>query len=105
MSRRVNELAKEWGLEPKDLTGRLEKIGLRNKRAQSSLTDDEVQRAGEELGFVERPQVTIGGERVVVGETGTTVVERRVGSKVIRRRAAATPEAETGLLEPLESIG
>lgn len=105
MSRRVHELAKEWGLEPKDLTVRLEKIGLRNKRAQSSLSDEEVQRAAEELGFVEKPQVTIGGERVVVGETGNAVVERRVGTKVIRRRAAATPESEPGLLEPLESIG
>jgi translation initiation factor IF-2 len=108
MSRRVHELAKEWGLEPKDLTARLERIGLRNKRAQSSLTDEEVQRAAEELGFVEKPQVTIGGERVVVGETGAAVVERRVGTKVIRRRAAATPEAGAGApepLEPLESIG
>jgi translation initiation factor IF-2 len=105
MSRRVNELAKEWGLEPKELTARLEKVGLRNKRAQSSLTDEEVQRAGEELGFVERPQVTIGGERVVVGETGAAVVERRVGTKVIRRRAAATPEVDSGLLELLEPIG
>jgi translation initiation factor IF-2 len=105
MSRRVHELAKEWGLEPKELTGRLEKIGLRNKRAQSSLTDEEVQRAAEELGFIEKPQVTIGGERVVVGETGATVVERRVGSKVIRRRAAAAPEVEPALLEPLEPIG
>jgi translation initiation factor IF-2 len=108
MSRRVHELAKEWGLEPKDLTARLERIGLRNKRAQSSLTDEEVQRAAEELGFVERPQVTIGGERVVVGETGAAVVERRVGTKVIRRRAAAAPEGGTGApepLEPLEPIG
>jgi len=105
MSRRVHELAKEWGLEPKDLTARLEKIGLRNKRAQSSLTDEEVQRAAEDLGLVEKPQVTIGGERVVVGETGAAVVERRVGTKVIRRRAAATPEVDAGLLEPLEPIG
>ena len=105
MSRRVHELAKEWGLEPKDLTTRLEKIGLRNKRAQSSLTDEEVQRAAEDLGFVEKPQVTIGGERVVVGETGAALVERRVGTKVIRRRAAATPDSDPGLLEPLESIG
>ncbi len=105
MSRRVHELAKEWNVEPKDLTARLEKIGLRNKRAQSSLTDEEVQRAAEELGFVEKPQVTIGGERVVVGETGNQVVERRVGTKVIRRRAAATPESESELIEPLEPIG
>jgi len=106
MPRRVNELAKEWGLEAKDLTLRLEKIGLRNKRAQSALTDEEVLRAANELGLGDRPQVTIGGERVVVGETGQAVVERRVGTKVIRRRAAASDAPNDGeLLEPLESMG
>ena len=54
MPRRVHELAKEWGVEPKDLTARLEKIGLRNQRAQSSLTDEEVQRAATELGLGEQ---------------------------------------------------
>ena len=65
MTRRVSELAKEWGLEPKDLTTRLEKIGLRNKRAASSLSDEEVLRAANELGLGDKPQITIGGERVV----------------------------------------
>ncbi|MGD9763093.1 MAG: translation initiation factor IF-2 [Candidatus Binatia bacterium] len=107
MPRRLHELAKEWGLEPKDLSGRLEKIGLRGRRAQSSLSDDEVQRAAVELGLGDKPQITIGGERVVVGETGQTVVERRVGTKVIRRRAAATNETREEPLpvEPLEPIG
>jgi translation initiation factor IF-2 len=104
MSRRVHELAKEWGLEPKELTARLEKIGLRNRRAQSTLTDDEVVRAGNELGLGDKPQITIGGERVVMAETGQQVVERRVGTKVIRRRAAAPSVSDTGDMEPLEPI-
>jgi len=103
MPRRVHDLAKEWGLEPKDLTARLEKIGMRNRRSQSSLTDEEVQRAASELGMGEKPQVTIGGERVVTAETGQQVVERRVGTKVIRRRAAATSTGGAAL-EPLEPI-
>jgi translation initiation factor IF-2 len=106
MPRRVHELAKEWGLEPKDLTARLERIGLRNRRAQSSLSDEEVQRAVTELGLGAQGQITIGGERVVTAETGQQVVERRVGTKVIRRRAAATPTPDTSddgldLLEPI----
>ena len=104
MSRRVHELAKEWGVEPKDLTARLEKIGLRNRRAQSTLTDDEVVRASNELGLGDKPQITIGGERVVTAETGQQVVERRVGTKVIRRRAAAPSASDTGEMEPLEPI-
>ncbi len=94
MPRRVSELAKEWGLEPKDLTTRLEKIGLRSKRPQSSLSDEEVLKAATDLGFGDKPQITIGGERTVVGETGQAVVERRVGTKVIRRRAAASSAAD-----------
>src|SRR5215831_20116842 len=94
MPRRVNDLAKEWGLEAKELTARLEKIGMRNRRAQSSLSDEEVQRAATELGMGEKQQITIGGERLVTAETGQQVVERRVGTKVIRRRAAATPSPD-----------
>jgi translation initiation factor IF-2 len=101
----MHELAKEWGLEPKELSARLEKIGLRNKRAQSSLSDEEVQRATTELGLGEKPQVTIGGERVVTAETGQQLVERRVGTKVIRRRAASVPgAAESEPLQVLEPI-
>lgn len=107
MPRRVHELAKEWGVEPKDLTARLEKIGLRNKRAQSSLSDDELQRAAAELGLGDRPQITIGGERVVTGETGQQLVERRVGTKVIRRRAAVSSleTADDGEFEPIQPLG
>src|SRR5262245_1829422 len=103
MPRRVHELAKDWGVEPKELSVRLEKIGLRNKRAQSSLSDEEILRATTELGLGEKPQITIGGERMVTAETGQQLVERRVGTKVIRRRAAA-PSATDSELEPLEPI-
>jgi translation initiation factor IF-2 len=106
MPRRVSDLAKEWGLEPKDLTVRLDKIGLRNKRAQSTLSDEEVQRAASDLGLGGQPQITIGGERMVTAETGQQLVERRVGTKVIRRRAAAAPAlgADTDGLDLLEPI-
>ncbi len=102
---RVHELAKEWGLEAKELVARLEKIGIRGKRSQSSLGEEEVKRAGLELGFARKPGVTIGEERILTVETGQQVVERRVGSKVIRRRATATPAVEPVQIEPLESLG
>jgi len=104
MSRtRVHELAKEWGIETKDLIARLEKIGIRGRRAQSSLTEDEIVRATRELGLGPQPGVTIGGERVVTGAEGQQVVERRVGTNVIRRRASApaAPSDELGLSQPL----
>jgi translation initiation factor IF-2 len=97
---RVHELAKEWGIEPKDLLSRLEKIGIR-KRAQSSLSDEEVAQAVRDLGIGPVPTVTIGEERFVTGAEGQQLVERRVGTKVIRRRASLIPPAEVALTEPL----
>jgi len=41
---RVHLLAKELGLDPKDLIAHLEKMGMRGRKAQSSLEDDEVAR-------------------------------------------------------------
>ena len=62
---------------------------------RATLTDDEVQRASNELGLGDKPQITIGGERLVTAETGQQLVERRVGTKVIRRRAAAPSAADS----------
>ncbi len=101
---RVHELAKSWGLESKDLLGRIEKLGILGKRSQSSLTEDEVERVQNELGLGDGPQVSVGEERVVTGETGEQVVQKRVGTKVIRRRAQ--PQSEPAYTtEPLQPLG
>ena len=39
---RVNELAKELGLTAKEIISHLEKMGITGKKAQSSITDDEI---------------------------------------------------------------
>ena len=44
MPKRIHELAKEWGVAPKDMLARAEKLGIRGKRSQSSLTDEEAER-------------------------------------------------------------
>ncbi len=87
MSRkRIHELVKEWSVDPKDLIAKLEKLGIHNKRAQSSLTEDEIERVRAELALEEKPSVAVGDERVTTGVEGQTVVERRVRTNVIRRR-------------------
>jgi len=73
--KRVYELAKELGLESKDLIARLEKIGIPVKAASSSLDEAEVERAKKEL---------LAGEH-------REIVEQRIKSTVIRRRAVFTP--------------
>src|SRR5213593_3166524 len=102
MSKRIHELAKEWDVQPKDLVAGLEKLGIRGKRSQSSLTDEEVQRVREALGLGARPRVVVGTERVVAERVVTErdaggdhlvtareqTTETRLRANVIRRRTA-----------------
>src|SRR5439155_25906644 len=89
MSKRIHELAKEWNVQPKDLVGGLEELGIRGKRSQSSLTDEEVQRVHEALGLAPRPAVPVGTERVV---SERVVTERDVGSEQIVTAREQTTE-------------
>ncbi|HEX9443555.1 MAG TPA: translation initiation factor IF-2 [Candidatus Binatia bacterium] len=108
---KVGILAKELGLEVKDLTVHLEKLGIKGKKSQSSLEDEEVARIKAALAAPPKPQVVVGEEKVVADRMVTTeelsahetVVERRVRTNVIRRRTNRTevaapplpPKAET----------
>ena len=104
---RVHLLAKELGIETKDLIAQLDKLGMRGRKAQSALEEDEVTRIRAALAALEKPQVHVGEEkvvadRVVVAEDETsgevqareTVVERRVRANVIRRRTSRVEVAQ-----------
>ncbi|MDO9514635.1 MAG: translation initiation factor IF-2 [Syntrophales bacterium] len=77
---RVYELAKELGIENKDLITRLEKLGIAVKAHSSSLEDSDVERVRTEFALGEKD----------------AIVEERVKKTVIRRRAVrqSTPEVE-----------
>jgi translation initiation factor IF-2 len=103
---RVHLLAKELGIETKDLIAQLDKLGMRGRKAQSALEDDEVARVRSALAAQERPQVHVGEEKIVAdrvvkseeegdggAEARETVVERRVRANVIRRRVNRTEVA------------
>ena len=82
--KRVYELAKELDLENKDLIAHLEKIGITVKSHSSSLEDSEVERIKGELLAKEPRQI----------------VEERIKTTVIRRRAIRTPMEEP----PVEEV-
>src|SRR4029450_1248386 len=102
MSKRIHELGKEWGQNPRDLLVGAERGGIRGKRSQSALTDEEVTRLRDGLGLTPRPAVTVGSERVVAERVVTqrdssadqlvTAIEQttetRLRPNVIRRRTA-----------------
>lgn len=109
-------MAKELGMEPKELIARLEKIKVRGKKVQSSLDDSEVASLRASLAEAEKPQVHIGEEKVLVDRMITAedanlgevqahekVVERRVRANVIRRRTSRVDVATQKPLAKPES--
>ncbi len=102
MLKRIHELAKEWGQNPKDLLAVAERVGIRGKRAQSAVTEEEVTRLRDGLGLTPKAKVTVGSERVVSERVVTqhdsgadqlvTAIEQttetRLKVNVIRRRTA-----------------
>lgn len=57
---RVHLLAKELEMETKDLVAQLERLGIRGRKAQSSLEDEEVTRVRAALAAQEKPHVHVG---------------------------------------------
>src|SRR3989304_7842844 len=90
---RVHLLAKELGLEAKELLTQLEKIGVRGKKSQSSMEDDEVARIRAALAQLAKPQVTVGEEKVVADRVVTredqALGEIQAHVKVVERRGRA----------------
>jgi len=114
---RVHLLAKDLGIETKDLIAQLDKMGMRGRKAQSALEDDEVTRIRVVFTALEKPQVHVGEEKVVAdrvvkaeeeGQSGVeareTVVERRVRANVIRRRTSRVEVAPTEATEVAHEI-
>ena len=66
----VSEVAKELGIERKDLVAHLEKQGKTKITTKTMLGEDEIERAKEQLGLGPKPQVRIGEERVVADRAG-----------------------------------
>ena len=119
---RVHLLAKELEIETKDLVAQLERLGIRGRKAQSSLEDEEVTRVRAALAAQEKPHVHVGEEKVVADRVVTaddeslgeiqareTIVERRVRANVIRRRTSRVEvpteahEADSSEAEPVSA--
>ena len=82
--KRVYELAKDLGLENRELISRLGKIGIAVKSHSSTLEDGDLERIQEEL----------------LAPEAREVVEKRIKSTVIRRRTVRMPVEESRPEEP-----
>jgi translation initiation factor IF-2 len=115
--KRVHELAKELGIDTRQLLARLEELGIHGKKAQSTLTDQEIALVQPKDSHLDT-QPVVGQERLVaervvteVDQTSDHVItareeirDTRISSTIIRRRATRTVlhEEETSL-EPTVS--
>lgn len=86
--KRVYELAKDMGIDNKDLISRLEKIGIAVKSHSSTIEDNDLLKIQQEL---------LSGEP-------REMVEERIKSTVIRRRAVRPPAEEVNLEVAQEPI-
>ena len=84
--KRVHELAKELGLENKELIAHLERLGITVKSHASSLEDSEIERVKEDL----------------QAKSPRQIVEERIKTTVIRRRAIRAPIEDTPVEEATE---
>jgi len=85
--KRVYELAKELGLENRELIARMEKMGISVKSHSSTLEDGDVERICREIRGVDSREM----------------VEKRITSTIIRRRAVRQPAEEEKAEAPEEA--
>jgi len=103
---RIHQLAAEWGVESREIVERLEKMGIRGKRAQSVLTDSEAKRVREEMGLGDNQQRLV-VTRTTIERSGdgapseTVITETRVKPGVVLRRTKRAEGAGSPRRAPL----
>src|SRR2546426_9664332 len=115
--KRIHELAKEWGMETRQVLAKLEEVGIPGKKPASILTDQEITLVRPAAEPHETPLPVLGEERLVAERIVTEmdqksehmvtareeVRESRIRHDVIRRRVTrveVVPEEEAPLVEP-----
>lgn len=100
--KRIHELAKEWGMDTRQLLARLDERGIHGKKSQSILTDHEIALV-REVKSPQSPAMVLGeeklvAERIVTETEREEIRENRIRPDVIRRRTTRveTPQAEDG---------
>jgi len=101
---RIHQLATEWGVSSKDIIDRLEKMGIRGKKAQSGLSEADAERVHEEMGLsgskapatVVRRTVEVRDGQGAAVTAVDTITETHVKRGVLLRRTQRTPLERAG---------
>ena len=117
--KRIHELAKEWGIETRQVLTKLEQVGIHGKKPQSTLSEEEITRVREGKAPQESPAIVLGEEKVVAERVVTAVDqnehlvtareevrESRVRPNLIRRRTkrVEVQEDASPLSSPSEPV-
>jgi translation initiation factor IF-2 len=105
---RIHQLATEWGVSSKDIIERLEKMGIRGKKAQSGLSEADAERVREEMGLGGSKGPAVVVRRTVEVREGQgaavtavdTITETHVKRGVLVRRTQRTPLERAGGAAP-----
>ena len=92
--KRVYELAKELGIENKELIARLDKLGISVKSHSSTLEDSDVER-------VQRNMLSTEPHETVEKRIRSTVIRRRVVRPVVEEEEPSVPELKA-VAEPIK---
>ncbi len=92
--KRVYELAKELGIENKELIARLDKLGISVKSHSSTLEDSDVER-------VQRNMLSTEPHETVEKRIRSTVIRRRVVRPVVEEEEPSVPEVKA-VAEPIK---
>src|SRR5438477_7896521 len=112
--KRIHELAKDWGVDTRQVLTRLEEQGIHGKKAQSTLTDHETALVRPGAVSQAAPSLVLGEEKLVHERVATEmdqksdhlvtareeVRERRISNAVIRRRTTRVSEEEAPASQP-----
>src|SRR5258706_339490 len=99
---RVHLLAKELGIETKDLIAQLDKLGMRGRKAQSALEDDEVVRVRAAPELEPTPEVVEPDEPSVESEPSpeSADIDSVVAAELLRVTEAKPVKTETVAVPP-----
>jgi len=95
--KRIHELAKEWGMDTRYLLSKLEELGVQGKKAQSTLTDEEIALVRPGLAVPDTSALVLGEEKIV-GERLVTELDQQNEQVVTARQEIRESRLTPGLI-------
>lgn len=95
--KRIHELAKEWGMDTRYLLSRLEELGVQGKKAQSTLTNEEISLVRPGLAVSDTSALVLGEEKIV-GERLVTELDQQNEQVVTARQEIRESRLTPGLI-------